>query len=600
MCGFYVNTNAAQVDSDWVSRYLASMRGSDAVESLKFNQSLLIHSRLEITGGINGRQPCRSEDGRFALVFNGEIFNGTEVADFYGILVSHLHGSDTAILFKLLCEVGVECIARIEGQFAFCFMDIANDIYWIGRDIFGVKPLYYSARDGDFLVVSDPCLGTRRKSVDLEKMLPSILAYNFNPSNSAIFYDVVELDPGKVLRWSKKAPDPTVVLDFSINSEIWKDELASRCFLRKMTKPSIRACCRHLLMKSVSSQIPRDVEFGLMLSGGIDSTILAILCVELGFKPLCFTVEFDGPQEAGFSDDRVNAAEVARKLGLSLVKVPVTIKDLDRFISDCAFLKSEVSADPAGFLTSRICSEASKKYGLKVLLSGVGADEIFGGYRRYLLAKYIGPWKFFGGVVDRDYFRPLVDLVLGHRRSRRLVSMLKSDGGAEVFTRWLSDHQISEILNVNTSCRVARLGLTNGDSDTCEIKDYRDLMDLDILNFNMKNNLRYADYFGLKNNIEIRVPFLNKNILFFSRAISGSCVISWFRSKVLLRELIKESSCAFVLHQKKAGFGIPLNLWLGKTESLKKSDLFKSSFATNHSYSVLTLMMLRSLVKGET
>lgn len=600
MCGFYVNTNAAQVDSDWVSEYLVSMRGSDAVEKLNVNQGLLIHSRLEINGGTNGDQPCKSKDGRFALVFNGEIFNGQEVADFYGIPISHFRGSDTAVLFELLCEVGVECVARLEGQFAFCFVDIASDIYWIGRDIFGIKPLYFSAKNGEFLVVSDPCLANHRKSVDLEKRLPSILAYNFNPSSTALFYDVVELSPGKVLRWSKEVPDPMPVLDFSIHSEIWRDELAARSFVSKLSNASVTACCRHLLKKSVSSQIPKDQEFGLMLSGGIDSTILAMLCVELGFKPLCFTVEFDGPQEAGFSDDRVSAAKVARTLGLSLVKVPITIQDLDHFISDCGFLKSEVSADPAGLLTSRICLEAREKYGLKVLLSGMGADEIFGGYRRYLLAKYIGPWKFIRRVVELDCCLPLLNLVLGHRRSRRLVSMLKSEGGLEVFTRWLSDYQISELMGVNKSSNVALLEVPNSDRSTCGIKNYKHLMDLDLSNFNMKNNLRYADYFGLKNNVEIRVPFLNKNILFFSRVISDKSIISWFRCKIILRDLIKTSSCSFVLRQKKAGFGIPLNLWLAETESLRRSNHFESSFTTNHSYSLLTLIMFRSLNKGET
>ncbi|MBL4623539.1 MAG: asparagine synthase (glutamine-hydrolyzing), partial [Flavobacteriales bacterium] len=352
-------------------------RGPDANGTIVSNYGVLGHARLSIIDLENGHQPMYSADGRYVLVFNGEIYNYIELRIELiqkGITFSTF--SDTEVLLNALIFYGEGAINKLNGMFAFCFLDTQSGDWIICRDHFGIKPLYYSVVDDQlyfaseiksFTVVPGFLSKVNRKGMD------QYFTFQFCLGNETLFDGVKKVEPGFFLSGHAstiKRVKRYWSADYQSDTAHTEDY-----FLEKL---------QFFLKDSARLQIRSDVPLGAYLSGGLDSSIVSTLAAEtLKDKLPLFTGRF---AEGAEYEETYYAKEVCNHLRGEMHEITPTAKD---FVDNLPYIMSimdEPVAGPGVFPQYMVSKEASKY--VKVILGGQGGDEIFGGYARYLVGYF--------------------------------------------------------------------------------------------------------------------------------------------------------------------------------------------------------------------
>lgn len=527
----------------------------------------LTHTRLSILDlSPLGHQPMVSEDGAVVLVFNGEIYNFRELRAQLEATGHRFHGhSDTEVLLRLYLSEGESMLSRLNGIFAFALWDANRGAMLLARDALGVKPLYYSAGDDYFAFASE--------IKALKYLIPATLTLNHSalhrylsflwcPGEGTPVCEVEKLGPGEAL-WIRKGHIERKFTwyrlpFFSVNIRpLIEDE-------------ALKGTATHL-RQAVHRQMVADVPVGAFLSGGLDSSAVVAFAREMNPTIKCFTIETIGGQEAGMADDLPYARRVAKHLNVPLEVVTI---NADRMAGDLVRMVEQLDeplADPAP-LNVLYISQLAREHGIKVLLSGAGGDDLFTGYRRHRAVRLEPYWNWLPkniramleqGARKLDQRRPLF------RRLSKLFNGAALDGDARLVNYFLWARR-SDLLALYTP--EFRATLTDEAAETplleflaplpASIEPLDRMLALEQRFFLTDHNLTYTDKMSMAVGVEVRVPFLDLDLVDFAARIPAKFKQRGNVGKWILKKAMEPYLPHDVIYRPKSGFGAPLRRWM--------------------------------------
>ncbi|MBX9934597.1 MAG: asparagine synthase (glutamine-hydrolyzing) [Methylobacterium sp.] len=548
------------------------VRGPDAGGVWSEGCVALGHRRLAIVDvSPAGAQPMLSRDGRWALSYNGELY---DAADARPGLAADGHTfagtSDTEILVELIARRGVEAaLAKVEGIFAFAAYDRRDRRLWLARDRMGVKPLFFACDETCLSFGSTLAALTARHGFDAPidpAAVSSLLCHGYVPAPGSIYAGIGKLQPGTMLSW-RPGEAPQV-------GSYWRLEDTISAGLADPFRGSTAEAIERLdllLASAVRRQMMSDVPLGAFLSGGIDSSTVVALMTRAGSgTPRTFAAGFvDDPR----FDESGPAERVARHLGTDHTTIPVREADALALVSHLPAIYDEPLADPSGLPTHLLCA-ATRRAGITVALSGDGGDELFGGYDRYALALRFAarvepipaPLRRLAarailGLPDRPtalLARTLPEPWGGPEAADRLrkAAAQLSGNGFDLYRRLLTLNPASQAL----ARGVPGLASALDDADGGPLLDQ--MRRLDSLTYLPDDVLAKVDRASMAVGLEARVPLLDRGVVAFAWSLPGDVLMRDGKSKWLLRQVLARYVPPALFERRKQGFAPPLAAWL--------------------------------------
>jgi asparagine synthase (glutamine-hydrolysing) len=561
MCGIAVNVDLRGRGraAPWALGLLQH-RGPDGAGTLRSPDGnvVLEHRRLAIIDPDNPEadQPFSDPSGRWTIVYNGEVFNYREIrAGLERRGVRFETESDTEAVLLGFIHEGEPILERLRGMFAFVVWDSKTGDLFAARDQIGVKPFYYSVRDGIFAACSEvrPLLAYPGKAPELDPAgVVEFLAFGNNFGERTLVQDVSRLLPGHCL----------TVSGGSVRVREYWDALAATEGANG-DDPAAELC--ELLDDAVAASMVSDVPIGLMLSGGVDSSAIAALAARHmpAGEITAYSVAF------GRADDETGrAAELARDLGLRLRVVRVHGEDV-RADFDSWLADLDYPSGNATWIASAFIARAAERDGIKVLLSGDGGDELFGGYTRWM--KYL---RFHDQVWSRI---PSAGRRALGRIAKPLASGLAGDiarraatgDGLFVPSRPLHDDVLTRCLGPAGLAAAADAPpeatlepLRRRYEERAATRDYLGWMSYVALKTTLVEDfLQRLDKMGMRHSVEGRVPLLDAGLARWALATPQRVKVPGFRQKALLREAVSAVLPGYVLERPKQGFCPPVGSW---------------------------------------
>ncbi len=506
------------------------------------------HRRLSfIDLSSAGHQPMASQDEKVQLIYNGEFYNYKEIRQEL-IQLGHrfITNSDTEVILGAYLQWGTDCFVRMNGMFAVALWDARSHELILARDTAGIKPLYYSIQ-GDRLYFASELKGFTALNPDWPEH-PDwkiyFLAFGHLPEPITRLKEVVPLAKGTILKFN------THTSTYTIQSFIPKHTTKSIATYEEAT-----ANIRSVLEQAVQRHLISDAPIGLFLSGGIDSSILTLLAQpHLGSQLKTLSIYFE---EEKYSEKKYQDL-IVQKTGAHHQSFLVTAKDFNTHLPDALAAMDSPSTDA---LNTYFISKFAHEYGLKAVLSGIGSDELFGGYPSMQQSKW----------YHRLIKLPSALLALADRASLdkyRKVSFAahKSSTGEYLFYRGLHDSRsIADILELDEAEVHQALDRLvpvqwNGEDHlekACGLEYH----------LYMQNQLlKDADYMSMWHGLEIRVPFLDQALVDLVHTIPSALKYSETRPKDLLIQSFKDILPAAIWNRPKQGFTFPFAQWLKDNE----------------------------------
>lgn len=548
MCGIAgIVSLKVSPDKKTVSKMLGGIkyRGPDQKGIYNASQISMGIQRLSIIDLKTGGQPIENEDGSVAVVFNGEIYNYLKLSEELK-KKGHIFKtkSDTEVLVHLYEVYGEAMTKKLNGMFAFALWDKVKEKFFAARDPAGIKPFYFYFKNGIFTfgselktILLNPLV---KKEID-PNALQSFSYLGYVSGNSSIFKGINKLLPGCSLSFNKNGLKIT-----RYHSVASKENTGD---------------IDEILEKAVMSQTIADVPLGVMLSGGIDSSLITYyLTKNIKRRINSFSIAFD---EKSF-DESEYAFAVSKHFGTKHHQEKFTAQDVKDLFPVILDKLDEPLADPSLLPTYKLCS-FTRKY-VKVALSGDGGDELFGGYPTYqghLLSQKINSFfpkslsgqaakflhffkasdnnypktevlaKFLEGLHKEDLARHFYWMSIGEKKLLKKEFLRKSSGQEKELRERLKEFKGRDSLRFQL---------------------------IDFYSYLTDNLLVKTDRASMYNSLEVRVPYLDLEVIDY--AFSNRNHLDLFRTKKVLRNLLKRRLPAKIVDRKKKGFGIPLSKWL--------------------------------------
>jgi len=583
MCGitgFSLPTQSSS-SSHWLDSSVSCLNHRGPDDSGKFySHDLSIglgHSRLSILDLTSqGHQPMMSPCNNYALVYNGEIYNYKELRSCLSSLgYSFSSDCDTEVLLYLLADLFdrqestpsndllSSVLKRLNGIFSFAFLDLRSSFLLLARDAFGVKPLYYRISPSGFFFSSEV------KSLPLDNLqldpisLERYLTFLWCPGAGTPVKEVRCLEPGHAA-W--------VACGDLIDSFPWAESKPRQpshfiCLHPK----SFIASTESLLRQAVHRQLVADVPVGAFLSGGLDSSSIAAFARESIPDLRCFTIKLSGTRTDGFSDDLPYSCRVAAHLGVSLDVVEVDAARMAAGLEEMVWQLDEPLADPAP-LNVLYISRLAREQGIKVLLSGAGGDDLFSGYRRHLAVCSQRYWAWLPQPL-RFHLHHLASKLNSRsplcRRLRKAFSGAHLDGDARLvnYFRWIERPDLYRLftpafLNALGHAQAEDPMLTYLSRFCTEAQPLDRMLALEQRFFLPDHNLTYTDKMSMAAGVEVRVPFLDSDLVTFAAQIPNHFKQRGRESKWVLKKAMEPYLPHDVIYRQKTGFGAPLRSWL--------------------------------------
>ena len=521
-------------------------RGPDGEGYFFDGDVALAHRRLSIIDLSTGNQPMFNEDDTVVTVYNGEIYNYVELRD---ELVKAGHKfktkSDTEVLIHGFEEWHTDLPKYLRGMFAFAIYDKKSNELFLARDNFGIKPLYYTVMDGTFMFASEikAFLDTPDFKKELnEDILQAYLEFSFVPTNETFFKGVYRLDAGSSLLY--KDGDIKINKYFKLDFKDKEQTLAEAVeSISEVMKDSVN---RHLLS---------DVEVGSFLSSGIDSSYI----VSLAKPAKTYTVGYDIDKY----DEISYAKDLTEKLGINNTSKVIKMDEYMEEFPKIMYYLDEPTSDPAAISLYFVAKLARRD--VKVVLSGEGADEFFGGYNYYR------------EEVDMKFYNKIPYFI--RHFIGKIASLFPEGRGFNFLVRRGEKLENSYIgVNRNFSEKMARKVLSKeynlrGIDVTKEIykqfagySNIHKMQAIDINYWLMKDILLKADRMTMASSLEGRVPFIDKEVFKVASGLSIDYKVTKENTKVALREAAKEVIPTEAYKKKKLGFPVPIREWMKTTE----------------------------------
>ena len=543
-----------------------SHRGPDGAGEWHDTQAGLAHVRLAILDlSANGAQPMADASGRVVLSFNGEIYNHRELRlrlERRGI--AFRGDSDTEVLANLLACYGQECLPWLNGIFALAAWFPRERKHLLARDAAGVKPLDWASTPQGRVFASELKALRDVPGVDWSLDPEAVSAYLtllYAPGELTPARGVRKLLPGTCAEWTADGPVRTA----SFVPAHYSEEI------QPFKEADAVEACRHYLGQAVRRQLISDVPLGGFLSGGLDSSAIAHHATralgDAGRYP-CYTV---GPadradlQAEGFVDDFPYAQLMSRRLGTSLQVASFdqqALEDLDAMV----WTLDEPTPDVAAFAAQAICRQASAQ-GVKVLLSGAGGDDLFTGYRRHFALRSERYWGWAPASARALLRRGFAISSAAGPLRRRLAKLFRYADAAPAerlasYFLWIGQEAISPALSpmLRESMGARRpvdLLLRSLDGLPDGVSRLNQMLHLDRAYFLADHNLNYTDKMAMAYGVEVRVPFLDPDLVAFSERLPDSLKIRGQESKFVLRQSLRGILPDEIITRPKSGFGFP-------------------------------------------
>lgn len=519
------------------------------------------HRRLSILDlSDTGHQPMCNTEGKTWITFNGEIYNYIEIREeLKKIGHSFISESDTEVILRAYKEWGTACVERFNGMWAFCIYDAEKQLCFASRDRFGVKPFYYINNKAIFSFASEQKAFVKAGLINAKidpKALHNYLINGSLETNATNFFEGInELMPGNNLVFNTKSFDIKISNYYDLTEHITlkNDNLSEKELIEKVS---------YAFENSVKLRLRSDVEVGTCLSGGIDSSALAVSISEITGQALnCFTSVFrnNSINEEHFAD------VVAKKINAKHFKVEPTLDGFLNEVDDLIYSQDVPIWDTSTYAQYKVM-ELAKQNKIKVVLDGQGADELFGGYHHHFLAKWnnlFSGGNFISAMNEISASKKTIAFPLQFylkEKAKQKNYFNKKHFPLFFKTEFLNSAQIK-----NPSVYFNSVN--------------EQLVD-DIYNTRLKSFLKCEDRCGMWHSVESRTPFADDieliNLLF---SFNGNKKIKDGVSKYLLREAVKDKLPNEIYSRyDKKGFETPMNLWMKEMRAQILSEVKAANF----------------------
>jgi len=543
--------------------------------------------RLQVIDPVGGHQPIGNETGTVWAALNGEIYNYRELKEELQEK-GHLFSTncDTEVLVHLYEQDGEEFVHRLRGMYAFALWDRQRQTLFIVRDRLGIKPLYYSVKDGGVIFASEiPAL---MSVYDQPTIRPEAIGQYFQllyvPGPETLFEGIQQLGPGAMLTVSDRKIE--IRQYWSIQEERQQHSSHSQSDWEELFVESLK--------ESVQAHLVSDVPIGLFLSGGLDSaSILAMMRSQSNGTIRTFSIGYEDPADSSFNE-LDSARALAAHFGSEHTEErlnPDVVKVLPQIVAAMGEPFGDSSSIPT-YLVSEVARRS-----VTVALSGIGGDELFGGYPRYLGMQLSAHYQHLPLAVRRwlatNAAPRLPEFGVARDRVGRVKRFLQ--GGSlsieEQYLQWMTfiplewghsafTPQFLEQVNLGeTPKRYQKMFNAWPSLDPADCA-----MGLDLQTYLADDLLRMGDRLSMAHSLELRVPFCDQRLLTMALKVPSSTRFSGGRLKSLMRKSLGKILPPHILDRPKQGFMIPLARWLREDLKEMVNDLLSESRVRRRGY----------------
>jgi asparagine synthase (glutamine-hydrolysing) len=514
------------------------------------------HRRLSIIDLSGGAQPMSNTEANIWIVFNGEIYNFQELKrELQEQGYSFRTRSDTEVIIYMYEAYGTNAFARLNGIFAFCLYDKRYHTVFLVRDHFGVKPLYYTIQQGCLTfgseikaILQNPSI---ERVIDYES-LSSFLTFRYNPSPQTMFRDIKKLEPGSYLMLKQN--------EIVKCQPFWQHTPTTN---EAISEEEAIAEYQRLLDKAVERQMISDVPVGLLLSGGIDSAVIGYLMKQYAERIMTFTIGFEG---AGDFNELADARDTASYIKSEHRDLVISEKDYMSFFFRSFHFTEEPIAEPtipALYYVSRLAAEH-----VKVVLAGQGADEPLAGYPRYFGEQMINRYSTILKILP---LATAARVLPRNERFKRALLALNAhselDRFLAIYTIFTAD-QKARLLNEETRRRINDVDRQLIERVYCQTSNLRDslarLLYMDARLSLADDLLLFGDKMSMANSLEMRVPFLDLDLMIFLESLPSTLKLNKGIHKYIHRKALNRWLPQEIINRRKRPFLTPMDQWLQK------------------------------------
>lgn len=524
------------------------------------------HRRLSIIDvSALGHQPMVNAEGQTVIVFNGEIYNFRQLrAELERAGHCFRSQSDTEVLLALYEKYGEGMLGRLNGIFALAIYDIRLDSLFLAGDEMAIKPLYYSETGQGFVFASELKAILRRPAhpheLDVATLFRS-LGFLWSPGGSTPVKGISRLGPGQAL---------IVKSGRVVKRWTWAEPTWNQPSVELSPAEAIQGV-RDGLFTAVQRQLVADVPVGAFLSGGLDSSAVVAMARQAGASMDCFTIDVGAEGDTGVTNDLPYARLAAQHLGTKLHEIKVDSSRMAGDLEQMVWQLDEPLADPAGLYVMYI-SQLARRHGIKVLLSGAGGDDLFSGYRRHT------------ALIRERYWSRLPTSIRAALRAttgrwsqsgallRRLTKTFAYADRAPVerltgYFLWADAERIRALFAPQYQKELSRLRMAQPLEDflsllPADLPPLHRMLALEQRFFLSDHNLLYTDKMSMAAGVEVRVPFLDRDLVRFANGLPPSVKYRHGQAKWILKKAMEPFLPASIIHRPKTGFGAPLRTWL--------------------------------------
>jgi asparagine synthase (glutamine-hydrolysing) len=540
----------------------------------------------------DGHMPMCNEDGSVWITYNGEIYNFRELrCELEAKGHSFISDTDTEVIIHLYEEEGRDCVRRLNGMFAFAICDLrgAKPAVFVARDHFGIKPFYYAQRGHRFAFASEIKALLQVPGIQAEldvEALHQYLTFLWVPEPATMFRGVLKLPAGHYGVWQDGSFEITQFWDLT-----FADSDTKFCYSEAELADEVRA----RFERSVQAQMVSDVPVGAFLSAGLDSSSIVATMAKTARQPVrTYTVTFPEKYRRGENtlDDPQVAARLALRLGCEHRTITVE-PDVTSLLGRLSWHMDEPIADPAIIAAYLVCREARDH--ATVMLSGVGGDELFGGYRKYYAQRWAEAYGRIPSTVRRWLESSLLRLPAFRgtavKGDVRLIKKMARSASLPAVERFIMNCTYIDGLQKSALYTTDLRAELRG--STPEARHYacfekvsganflNQMLYLDTKVFMPSLNLTYNDKMSMASSVEVRVPFLDRELAeFVAASVPPELKLKGFfrpMTKYLLRKAMSDVLPPEVLRQPKAGFAAPVDYWLAHDLKEMVGDLLSES-----------------------
>ena len=538
-------------------------RGPDDYGVFVDDELMFGMQRLAIIDVVGGHQPIANEDESITAICNGEIYNFRELRK---ELRSRGHvfktDSDSEVIVHLYEEHGTDFVRHLSGMFALALWDSPRKRLLLARDRLGIKPLYISS-NSSYLAFSSELKSILEipgfeREID-PAALQEYLALGYVPAPLSMLKGIEKLPPGTLLIADQDGVSQERYWQLADSKPIQKSE------------GEWASDIAEALEAAVVSQMVSDVPLGAFLSGGIDSSAVVAFMAKNSSTPVkTYSIGFDTGTGGGYYNELPYARQVAEQFGTDHHEILVQ-PDVTRLLPELLWHMDEPIAD-AAFITTYLVSKFARK-DVTVILSGVGGDELFGGYRRYWSEHLVRSYRRIPSVLRKSILQPIGRTLPSDRHSKwldwsRLAkgflagAELDSDERYEQFMRVFKSADLERILNSPVSSNSDALHRAFGDASRSD--PLRRLIDVDLMTQLPDDLLMLTDRMSMTTSLECRVPLLDDRLVDLASTMPSDMKVHGTKLKYALKQALRGVLPDEIIDRKKRGFGAPIGGWFKK------------------------------------